>query len=448
MTRLGRPTEPVRPSAPDPVDAWLDVLVTMLAIPKADRRTVRDELEDHLRSRIDDLLIHGLTQPQALEKAVAELGETADLARQLSRAHKPPRTRRYAMHALLIALTGTVVALGVNQVQPPSTAKTPSAVASPAETGMSADDPIAVRGMTMEEFVGAIQARTDRPVLVHWDQLESIGMHPDTPLALEVDPIPVGVVLTILSEKAAGTGEVLSVFDQSGLLEIGLRSQFDRRTITRRNYELAGRMIADLSSEDASVQRRANAVMNMMHSIQTHVSTNDWADTGGDLASISAIGTTLVVSAPQRMHDAIEALLADLHEQGVASEMARDRAEADRRHAELRVQDELIDRLKREYARASSLYLNAMSELTRLRRERNEMMVHPAQRTDEEKDLGPQLDRIDSEIRARELEADEHNARVRYLRSRLIAGEYEHLFSELPAPVQYAAPATAPSDPG
>ena len=113
MTRLNKPATPVHPSAPDPVDAWLDVLVAMLSIPKPDRQRVRDELEDHLRSRIDDLLIHGLTEPQALQKAVAELGETADLARQLSHAHKPPRTRRFAMHALIIALAGTVVALGV-----------------------------------------------------------------------------------------------------------------------------------------------------------------------------------------------------------------------------------------------------------------------------------------------------------------------------------------------
>lgn len=444
MTRLTKQSDAVRPSAPDPVDAWLDVLVAMLAIPKPDRQRVRDELEDHLRSRIDDLLIHGLTEPQALQKAVAELGETADLARQLSHAHKPPRTRRYAMHALLIALTGTVVALGVNTVRPsaPTTGTVAFAAAEPVVLAN-----LEVRDKTIGEVLESYRSHTDRPVVIHWSALADIGLHREEPIGIDSGPLAVSVVFEILAERTRGI-DAIERFESPEAIEVGPRSLFDRRTISRRNYELSGVKIPGLSFEDASTQRAESAVSSLMYAIRNHVSRNDWTDEGGDLATMSPVGTSIVVSAPQRMHDEIEALLADLHEQGVAAEMAQDQAESDRRRAELRMHDELIDQLKQEYARASLSYLGAMSELNRLRRERNELMVQPAQRTQDEKDLGPHLDQIDAGIRARELEAEEHNARVRYLRSRLIAGEYEYLFSELPAPVPHADPASAPSDPG
>lgn len=108
----------VKPSAPDSVETWLDMLVSMLALPKPERERVRDELEDHLRSRIDDLLITGLTEPEALHKAASELGETADLARQLTRAHGPKRKRTYAMHAALFALAGSIAAVGIMTISP------------------------------------------------------------------------------------------------------------------------------------------------------------------------------------------------------------------------------------------------------------------------------------------------------------------------------------------
>jgi hypothetical protein len=100
-----------RPSSRDPIETWLDVFVRMLGAKGNAAALIRDELEDHLRTRVDDLLITGLSQPEAVRRAVAELGETAELAARFKTAMTPKR--RPLMHAALIGLTGTAVAVGV-----------------------------------------------------------------------------------------------------------------------------------------------------------------------------------------------------------------------------------------------------------------------------------------------------------------------------------------------
>jgi len=92
----------VSPSSRDSISGWLDVLTSMLALPESKRVQVRDELEDHLRSRVDDLLISGMTEPEAVRVAVSELGETAELAQLISHAHTRANPRRRMMNTALI----------------------------------------------------------------------------------------------------------------------------------------------------------------------------------------------------------------------------------------------------------------------------------------------------------------------------------------------------------
>lgn len=98
-------------SGRDPIGDWLDVLESMLGVPAARRRAIRQELEDHLRSRVDDLTITGLTEPEAVRAAVGELGETADLARRFREAASVNR-RRLWMHAAMFGLVGGAIAIG------------------------------------------------------------------------------------------------------------------------------------------------------------------------------------------------------------------------------------------------------------------------------------------------------------------------------------------------
>jgi PadR family transcriptional regulator PadR len=61
------------PTARDPIESWLDVLESMLSVPAARGRAIRQELEDHLRSRVDDLTITGMTEPDAVREAMASI---------------------------------------------------------------------------------------------------------------------------------------------------------------------------------------------------------------------------------------------------------------------------------------------------------------------------------------------------------------------------------------
>ncbi len=379
MTRTRAKPDPVRPSAPDPVDAWLDVLVAMLAIPRADRHRVRDELEDHLRSRIDDLLIHGLTGAQALQKAVAELGETADLARQLSHAHRTPRTRRYAMHALLIALTGTVVALSVNTMRPVPVAGTAPATAS--ETEAVSPIPalkLTVRERTIGQLLEEYASLADRSVLVHWPMLAQIGLLPDTELGMDVDPLPAEAVFAMIAERDFPNRTLDGSIDTlvgPNLIEIGTRSQFDLRTMQRKSYD-ASMLMGYGAASPASRARRQNPGMGQRGEsfsvsegargvamlLETHISPSDWTNNGGELAQHSVMGTTIIVTAPERMHREIAVFIEELARTQLQAEEAG--REAARRQIEALASN--FDELEAEYGRLvaewESLTLSGASE--------------------------------------------------------------------------------------
>ncbi len=331
MTRLRKPADPASPlhppipSATDPVDAWLDVLVAMLSIPRVDRQTVRDELEDHLRSRIDDLLIHGLTETQALQKAVAELGETADLARQLSHAHKPPRTRRYAMHALVIALAGTVVALGVNTMRPGTRLPVVAAVQGESVSVSHAEELISVRDRTIGEVLDDFKSRADRPVMIHWKVLQDIDLVRDAPTQIDSDPLNFSTIVRLLAERGEPVlQDSIAILETPDLIEVGARSQFDQRTMLRRSYDLSQlvgyAVMHPVTGQQASISRAGvsytgnDGVLGLAMLLQTHVAPRDWVAVGGDLARYSAMGNVLVITAPGRIHVEIEATIAELIE--------------------------------------------------------------------------------------------------------------------------------------
>lgn len=447
MTRTRRKPDPVRPSATDPVDAWLDVLVSMLSIPKTDRQRVRDELEDHLRSRIDDLLIHGLTEPQALEKAVAELGETADLARQLSHAHRLPRTRRFAMHTLLIALTGTVVALGVNTIRPkavaPVTADNQAVLSDapgqhePRSDLLAVSIPVPPGGQlnTLEllERLAAqanLELEIDRPAIDEFDPgwLWHVFSYPHS----HGGSTTLASLMTMESDVQPLTHNPnrIVVSETAGTLLVTTVRGMDIRSTSRSVYPLA--RFAE-NAPDPQMGAEAEAAYDrLMRAVTEHVSPMDWKDNGGDLATITVLGSSMIVTAPSRIHEQIDALLSDLHEQSIIQRMERERSDADRRRHEIQANERLVARLKDEYEHASAIYLEAVREISRLQAERNAKLVESSTASETDDKLAIALGQIDSEIRAKELQSEEQMTRMRYLRSRLIAGEYEHLFSGLP----------------
>ena len=70
---------PVPEAAPPPtISGWLGVFATML--PRRQAESIREELETHLRDRVRDLMVGGLNESESTKRAIAELGEAAELA--------------------------------------------------------------------------------------------------------------------------------------------------------------------------------------------------------------------------------------------------------------------------------------------------------------------------------------------------------------------------------
>lgn len=130
-----RPAKSTKPTHQrDTIESWLDVLVSMLNLPSAQRDQIRDELEDHLRSRVDDLLIMGKSEPDAIQTAIHELGETAELAKLISTAsHTRTPFRRFAMNATFFVLAGSILTASVSMMMPSNTIPTHTIIEVPLE---------------------------------------------------------------------------------------------------------------------------------------------------------------------------------------------------------------------------------------------------------------------------------------------------------------------------
>lgn len=111
--------EGLEPSKRDPIEAWLSLFVKLLGVRGEDAQRIRDELEDHLRSRVDDLMIAGADEQEAVRRAVSELGETvgetAALARRF-RASTRPMTWRAIMQTAIVATLAAGLAVGLGTV--------------------------------------------------------------------------------------------------------------------------------------------------------------------------------------------------------------------------------------------------------------------------------------------------------------------------------------------
>lgn len=124
-------SDPVASSRRDPISDWLDVFMRLLELKPSESRAVRDELEDHLRSRVDDLIITGASEHDAVRTAVAELGETAILAKRFKHAQHPNR-RRTLMSTALVAVAASALTLGAfSIVSPPASLTTAAGQAAP-----------------------------------------------------------------------------------------------------------------------------------------------------------------------------------------------------------------------------------------------------------------------------------------------------------------------------
>jgi hypothetical protein len=379
----------------------------MTGLPRARQADIRAELEDHLRARVDDLMITGLSEPEAVQQAVNELGETAHLARQFRTALKPKG--RTLMHAALVAIAGSALTLGVfSAVNSPSTVPAQTApvtaIGTPSlHSAAPPDAPYAFAGTapfelsetaTLGSLFDAIRESADRPLVIHWDHLEDIGIQEDTSIAMDADPVPLhdALALAIRKTETRDFGGI-AVLESPGMIEISSTEEVDRRTVEVRTYDIAD-LLRHRTRPDAEEigfdgygagGSFSDAAVSIIDPLMETVARETWADFGGDLSTLSLLGGSLLIKSPARYHEQIEAFL-DL----VRREDARIMETADERLEEIRRLQAERDERRRQ----------AHLEQARLMEEQGRRMQEEAERRklDEIAHLEGELERVTAEL--------------------------------------------------
>lgn len=359
-------------SAKDPIAAWLAVFERTLAVPKDEARAICDELEDHLRARVDDLVITGATEQEATRRAVAELGETVDLAQRFRAASQSTAwgtARRNIMQIALISFAG--VALAVSSWTAFTASPSAPAVVSVESEAIEALDPedwaprvnVAMTPDTrLEAAFASFGAQLDAGVLVRWTEL---GVHPtftfDATMNLSQIPLQTAIeaVFEPTGEHTSGTRDVTFRLDE-GLLEIGPATFFDVREAETREIS-----IADLHFETEGDIDAADLVALIEQSVEP----TWWNRPGVRYPPINAAGTLVVATAPERVHTQIEHLLDRLREE---ADVYRETIEARADHAAREQETEMeeieaeIEILQRRFIDLSIAAERLNAELVRL----------------------------------------------------------------------------------
>ncbi len=337
-TRSQAHTSPdqVASSARDPIDRWLDVFVRLLRVPRADAQRIRDELEDHLRARVDDLMVTGQPEPEAVRIAVAELGETAELARDFAAARTSPR-RRMLMQATVLAATGIAIVTGSTALLSVSSIPSSSQQAiaqndaeSPAEAPTAGEaEPItfkrdlvapdaatrevAVRGAgrgvqvpampTVADALDLLEETVGRRVV-----LPAAGVSPHGgPVSTDVPIRPLALTGLSLDQGVRMIGAELGggmmndpfvLNETETALELAPQSYFDRRDAVLIEYDISSLLTPP---EGDTIDPSAFA-----GTVESLVEPQLW----GDTAHLGMISTTMLVNAHPRVHAKIDDLIA------------------------------------------------------------------------------------------------------------------------------------------
>lgn len=363
------------PPPRDAVGPWLNLLESMLKMPKGERDGVRDELESHLRERVRDLMLAGQSEAQAASQAIAELGDAASLARKYREATGHTR-RRTIMHVAALAVAGTAVTLsGIAFFRPAACPPPGETGAARVEAGGAASLTAAellrlaadVKGDRIElvpmlvEKAGAAQDTGSPAVLARVLELARAGQQdsavrvnvfqpPENPAmekaAATNIAVPDGVTWAALADllkkdaeirwdkfgqggdRVVVSGEMsLARFidlsneanNASGESALSVRDRDGRLIVGPQEYfdrqeiVLATYDLSPLVSRHHAEKDTSDAVIEEAQGVITQlVFPDSWQANGGDLASIQRFDAKLFIKAPRRFHAHIKWVVDEL----------------------------------------------------------------------------------------------------------------------------------------
>lgn len=300
------------PEACGDVAAWLEVVVRLCGLPEGERGQVRDELRDHIEGRVRDLMLTGRGEAEAGAEAIGELGDAAELARNLRAARRRPQRRRL-MATMIGAAVLAVVGAGVAAVWQPGGRAVPVSSYAPevsADAAALGKAKVSLReGTSWGELFKLAGEASHSPVTVHWASMRTTGndetaIQPDHPLGVEVDSLSLPTTLELLNDRMERSGASRVEWRLvEGTLVFATRGFFDKSEMVLRTYDLSGLPGMEPGGEEA-VERARELIVKTAEP-------EGW-DVGGGTSTIASYGMKLFVKAPPRVHAAVSWVLGEL----------------------------------------------------------------------------------------------------------------------------------------
>jgi hypothetical protein len=436
---------PVTPSSKDSISGWLDVLTSMLSLNEPQRSQVRDEMEDHLRSRVDDLLITGLSEPEAVRVAVSELGETAELAQLISNAHQRTTPRRRIMNSALIITAIAGMSIGgysltngngnngnnsnhTNHglVAGAGAAGIASVAAADVDSKDSEVHSFEVKNKSMKEVLNSIARTFDRTVEISWDVQRSdlgaaLNVHYGNFIGEYNFTQAIDAFKSIFREEIRGYK--LSITDDSILYQS--YDEYQKAKIVNMIYATPSWIGG--TTERHNYAESLEELLKVKHDLS--------------YASIRVVDQAIIVAAPPEIHTEIGKLAAELdaivlqrrEQQSIEwrAEEQRMKQRAEQRAAEFQI---AVDQLQQELDAARKKLLVIKQKVrvveNKIQSARNVFRGH---QSDEELRAAGELDLVSQHAMLDELnlELDEAQERYTYLRNALLSSQYAQLFDVL-----------------
>lgn len=297
-------------SQPDPVGAWLDVLMGLVRLGGAEKRAIRDELDSHLRDRVRDLMLTGLHEPIATREAIAELGDAAELAARYARASKSPARRRIAMNMGLFGMAGAALVTSFVAMQQPGGTGGPGqkqagmSVYSGAPASVQERVPVGavqVEGMPLAEVLTSVAARAGKRLAVDWNSLAPLGMEPVSEVTLNISEADLPSIFDAINADAI-RGDVPQEMARDDAV----------------SFRVADGVLRVASAHAFDVQERILVTIDIAHVIEegvgedqirdlviSFIEPDGWVDNGGEIAAMSIVGSKLFVKAPPRVIEGV-----------------------------------------------------------------------------------------------------------------------------------------------
>jgi len=340
------------------VASWLDVLEALLGLPPEEAKAIREELASHLQERVRDLTVTGKSESEAIQAAISELGDAAELARRYQQA-RGRTTRSTIMQVALVSAVAVALTAGGFAVRGASEARQQAAAArerelmakvsaykavtaaalanGEAQPGAQGENLLAGTELfelddadgvvvsvtptqTWGDLMQQVAQATKRTLVANAASMNSSGLAPGANVGLEIHEMPLAEALRLLQEHTDASRDPLEYRTSGTVIEFASRSHFDRREVQTRTYDLGVLAQALLDKEAAGPAPRdeerhtrisaeetvSEQVTELMQSL---VNPDMWQNNGGELGSVRRYGSKLFVTAPRRHFARIEWVL-------------------------------------------------------------------------------------------------------------------------------------------